>query len=423
MEVLLKTIPKADRGTGVATIPGPALGLRIRVGGCGTVVHHKGKGKNMEQMGKKRTRTLLALAILILLSPVCAGAATSDDFIRGYAAAILQREFKIRDYSLEVSDQTIRVSRGEWKNVDTEKVIAALAGLQGVEKVEIVDAQGVVISSSTSAEREPAVGRSQERSGKPEYELGFLPGGNLFEPLIADPRWPHFSMAYQNYLDDQELNNVAAVSFGETIALYRNRISLGGLWEVGFQAGVFSIFDLDGPSFDLINTDFVGGVTASYRIKEFSTFFRIFHQSSHLGDEFLLRNPINRLNLSFEGADLKLSYRFFDWLRLYTGGTYLFDRDPSSLKPWIAQAGLELQSPWRFWAESTRLITAVDLEHLQEHDWSTEISVRSGLQFERPQNFMRKIQLLLEYYNGHSPNGQFFERKIEYIGIGAHLHF
>jgi hypothetical protein len=129
------------------------------------------------------------------------------------------------------------------------------------------------------------------------------------------------------------------------------------------------------------------------------------------------------LNLSFEGADLKLSYRFFNWLRLYTGGTYLFDRDPSSLKPWIAQAGIELQSPWRFWANSTRLITAVDLEYLQEHDWSTEISVRSGLQFERPQNFMRKIQLLLEYYNGHSPNGQFFERKIEYIGLGAHLHF
>ena len=377
----------------------------------------------MEQTGKKRTKALVVLAILILLSPISSGAATSDDFIRGYAAAILQREFKIKDYSLDVSDQTVRVSSREWQNVDTEKVIAALSELQRVEKVEIVDAQGVVISSSTSAEREPAVGRSQEQSGKPEYELGFLPGGNLFAPLIADPRWPHFSMAYQNYLDDQELNNVAAVSFGETIALYRNRLSLGGLWEVGFQAGVFSIFDLDGPSFDLINTDFVGGVTASYRIKEFSTFFRIFHQSSHLGDEFLLRNPVNRLNLSFEGADLKLSYRFFNWLRLYAGGTYLFDRDPSDLKPWVAQAGVELQSPWRFWAESTRLITAVDLEHLQEHDWSTEISVRSGLQFERPQNFMRKIQLLLEYYNGHSPNGQFFDRKIEYIGIGAHLHF
>ncbi|HEX4989112.1 MAG TPA: DUF1207 domain-containing protein [Candidatus Binatia bacterium] len=50
-------------------------------------------------------------------------------------------------------------------------------------------------------------------------------------------------------------------------------------------------------------------------------------------------------------------------------------------------------------------------------------AVRSGLQFERPQNFMRKIQLLIEYYNGHSPDGQFFDRKIDYIGTGIHLHF
>ena len=378
----------------------------------------------MKQKRHRRIKTLLSLAILILMFPFSSGAATSDDFIRGYAAAVLQREFQIKDYSVEVSDQTVRVTSGELKNVDTEKVIAALFAVQGVKKVEILDAQGVVISSSTTASQpEPTVASTQEKPGRPEYELGFLPGGNLFEPLIADPRWPHFSVAYQNYLGDQELNNVASVTFGESIALYRNRAPFGGLWEVGFQAGVFSIFDLDGPSFDLINTDFAGGVTGSYRLENFSTFFRIFHQSSHLGDEFLLRNPINRLNLSFEGADLKLSYRFFDWLRLYAGDTYLFDRDPSDLKPWVAQAGIELQSPWRFWADSTRLIAAADLQHLQEHNWSTEISVRSGLQFERPQNFMRKIQLLLEYYNGHSPNGQFFDRKIEYIGTGVHLHF
>lgn len=377
----------------------------------------------MKQKRQRRIKTLLSSAILILLFPFSSRAATSDDFIRGYGAAVLQREFQIKEYSLEVSDQTVRVTSGELKNVDAEKVIAALFAVQGVKKVEILDAQGVVISSSTTPPQAPTVAPAKEKSGKPEYELGFLPGGNLFEPLIADPRWPHFSVAYQNYLGDQELKNVASVTFGESIALYRNRAPFGGLWEVGFQAGVFSIFDLDGPSFDLINTDFAGGITASYRVKDFSTFFRIFHQSSHLGDEFLLRNPINRLNLSFEGADLKLSYRFFDWLRLYAGGTYLFDRDPSSLKPWVAQAGIELQSPWRFWADSTRLIAAADLQHLQEHNWSTEISVRSGLQFERPQNFMRKIQLLLEYYNGHSPNGQFFDRKIEYIGTGIHLHF
>jgi Protein of unknown function (DUF1207) len=371
-----------------------------------------------DKMGERKrvTKVLRALAVLVFLLPFSSGAATTDDFIRGYGAAVLEREFQVKDYSLQVLDGTVRVTSGELKNLDTERLMTGLLAVQGVKRVELLDSQGVVIASSTTPPQDSATPATSK--DKPPYELGFLPGGNLFEP-----RWPHFSVAYQNYIGDPELKNVGAVSFGESFALYRNHAPFGGLWEVGFQAGVFSIFDLDAPSSDLVNTDFVGGITASYRLKDFSTFFRIFHQSSHLGDEFILRNRINRINLSFEGVDLKLSYRLFDWLRLYAGGTYLFDVDPSDLKPWASQGGLELQTPWRFWADSTRLVAAADLQNREENNWSTEISVRSGLQFERPQNFMRKIQLLIEYYKGHSPNGQFFDRKIEYVGPGLHLHF
>ncbi|WP_375136022.1 DUF1207 domain-containing protein [Nitrosomonas oligotropha] len=41
----------------------------------------------------------------------------------------------------------------------------------------------------------------------------------------------------------------------------------------------------------------------------FSVCARIYHQSSHLGDEFLLRKAgfaFNRVNLSYEGIDLRL---------------------------------------------------------------------------------------------------------------------
>ena len=122
-------------------------------------VHDKGKGrKTVKHKSKRNTETLLALAILILLFPFSAGAATSDDFIRGYAAAVLEREFQIKDYSLEVSDQTVKVTSGELKSVDPEKVIAALFAVQGVKKVEILDPQGIVIASSvTSPPQAPAV--------------------------------------------------------------------------------------------------------------------------------------------------------------------------------------------------------------------------------------------------------------------------
>ena len=357
-----------------------------------------------------------ALAILLLCFPLPLRAATSEDFIQGYASAVLEREFRLKNFSLNVAGATVRVKLSEIAAPDHDQIMAALLSIQAVKQVIISDAQGVIVASSTPQER-----ASLQKSTQPDYELGFLPGSNLFEPLVADPRWPRFSMGHRYFTD--EATHVASATFGETIALYRNRGRSGGFGELGFQAGVFSIFDLSAPSSDLVNTDFFVALQATYRMNDFSTLFRIFHQSSHLGDEFLLRNRIDRVNLSFEGVDLKLSHRLFDWLRLYGGGAYMFDLDRPGIKPWATQAGIELQTPSRFWGDTTRFVTALDLQNRQENKWSTEISVRGGLQFERPRSFMRKISLLLEYYKGHSPNGQFFKEKIEYFGPGLYLDF
>jgi Protein of unknown function (DUF1207) len=366
------------------------------------------------------TKILKVMAVLILCFPLTVRAATRDDFIHGYASAVLEREFRIKNFSLNVAGESVRLTSEDLVGVDPNKVIAALMTIEGVKKVTIVDSRGIVVASSTPQEQGTKV-TVQEQTIKPDYELGFLPSGNVFEPLVADPRWPRFSMGYRYFTDDG--THVGSATFGETIALYRNRGASGAFGELGFQAAVSSIFDLSAPSSDLVNTDFFVALQASYRANDLSTMFRIFHQSSHLGDEFLLRNRIDRVNLSFEGVDLKLSYRFFDWLRLYGGVGYLFNVDPSDLNSWSTQGGIELQTPWRFWHDSTRFITALDIQNWEEHKWSTAFSVRSGLQFERPGSFVRKIRLLFEYYKGHSPNGQFFENKIEYFGPGLYLDF
>jgi hypothetical protein len=369
---------------------------------------------------QKRLRVWQALAILLLCFPFPLHAATGDDFVRGYASAVLEREFRLKNFFLSVAGEAVTVTSGELTEADHDKVIAALLSIDGVKRVAILDSRGFEVAAS-SPQPSATHFASLQQSVKTEYALGLLPGGNLFEPPIADPRWPRFSIGYRYFTD--EARNVASATFGETIAVYRDRGPYDGLWEVGFQAGVFSIFDLDSQSFDLVNSDFLAGLHAAYRIGDLSTFFRVLHQSSHLGDEFLLRNRIDRINLSFEGLDLKLSYTLFDWLRLYGGGAYLFHRDPADLKPWSTQGGIELQTPWRFFADSARFVTALDLQNREENKWGTEVSVRSGLQFERPQGFGRRISLLFEYYKGHSPNGQFFNRKVEYFGPGLYLDF
>ncbi len=149
---------------------------------------------------------------------------------------------------------------------------------------------------------------------------------------------------------------------------------------------------------------------------------RVFHQSSHLGDEFLLRTRTERINLSYQSVDLKLSYEFGNLLRLYAGGGYLFGQDPSSLKPLSVEYGAELTSPWPSRPSRWRPIAAVDVQQHQENDWSPDVSARAGIEIDGVL-LTRKLQFLLEYFDGHSPNGQFYKDRVQYLGLGAHFHF
>jgi hypothetical protein len=325
-----------------------------------------------------------------------------------------------------VQNGVITVSAPDLAGLDRDRVIAALGRVRGTARVEVVDAaaaaavapsgpQGLTVAASASPAAQPKILK--------ELATGLLPGGELlFKPLIADPRWPHFSAAYQTYLNDKQLKNVAAVSFGETFALYRDRLG-AGWWEFGIQAGVFALFDLDVESKDLINADYFVGLPVSYRYQDFSAMFRLFHQSSHLGDQFLLNNRVNRLNLSYEAVDLKLSYELFDdVLRVYGGGGYIFRRDPVSLKPGSVQYGLEFRSPWPGPDAKWHPIAAVDIKNQEENGWRSDVSLRAGVQLDGVL-VTRNLQLLLEYFRGHSPNGQFYKQTIDYIGLGAHFHF
>jgi uncharacterized protein DUF1207 len=251
----------------------------------------------------------------------------------------------------------------------------------------------------------------------------FLPSRALFDPLLADVRWPRFSAEYQAYHKDPILGNVGAANFGGTLPIIQGPLPFEGRWEGGVQAGVFSIFDLDASSHDLVNADYFFSIPLTARWGWFSTMLRVYHQSSHLGDEFLLRTGVDRINLSYEAVDIIPSFDLWNWGRIYFGGGYLFDTDPSNLKNKYVQWGGEVKSPVAFWGW-LRPIAALDCKRFEEQHWSTDYSARAGFQFENEKIFKsRRLLLLGEYYKGHSPNGQFFERRIEFFGVGLHFFF
>jgi hypothetical protein len=269
----------------------------------------------------------------------------------------------------------------------------------------------------------PAVSPGAAPAAVSTLPTGLLPAGHLFQPLLADPRWPHFSAAYRYYLDHPELTHVGAVSFGETIPLYRGTGFAESQWEAGIQAGVFALFQMDAPSKDLLNADYFASLYGVWRRGPLSALGRVFHQSSHLGDELLLRTRVERINLTYESVDLKLSYDLPWGFRVYGGGGYLFDQEPETLKPWTAQGGMEFRSPWMFAAGHVRPVAAVDLQTREENRWHLDVSARAGIQFESVRVLERKLQLLVEYFYGNSPDGQFYKRRVDYLGLGAHFHF
>jgi hypothetical protein len=84
--------------------------------------------------------------------------------------------------------------------------------------------------------------------------------------------------------------------------------------------------------------------------------------------------------------------------------------------------GVELRSPKTFFGGTLRPLAALDIQNREQNDWNADVSMRAGVQFETLSILDRRVQLLLEYFNGYSPNGQFYREKVEYIGLGIHFY-
>jgi Protein of unknown function (DUF1207) len=381
-------------------------------------------------LARRRALDILARLLpsigCVLFSTLAVGAATqSDAYLAGYAAGLLKRDFSVIQSSLVVRHGVITVPVGDLSAADRATVLQLLTeipGVAGVKPLEITHQQAL---ASSSAPDEPGTTGSRTAANTAAFPTGILPTGHLFKPLLADPRWAHFSAAYRNYVGNSiDGNNNASVSFGEMLPFYRANLEHTAVqWETGLQAGVFSDFNLDARSSDLINSDFIVAAYGSMRVRQLSALGRIYHQSSHLGDEFVLSTQLERVNLSYEGADLKLSYEFPYGIRIYGGGGGIFNKEPSSVKTWSTQYGFEYRSPWRFDRAALRPIFALDIKNYEQNNWNTDVSARGGVQFDNFQAFGRKLQFLIEYFNGRAPTGQFYKSKVEYVGIGAHYHY
>src|SRR2546422_8768906 len=161
----------------------------------------------------------------------------------------------------------------------------------------------------------------------------------VLQPLLADPQEPQFFATYLWAHSPRLSSRLGSVGVGQTIGLVRGRD-----WQAAIAAGVFSEFNMQSSTTDLLNTDYLVGLPITYRRGSFATRFRVYHQSSHLGDEYLVHNHAQRVDLTFQAAELLVANEASRW-RVYGGGGYIFAHSPADLKPGVVHGGLEYRQP------------------------------------------------------------------------------
>ena len=211
--------------------------------------------------------------------------------------------------------------------------------------------------------------------------------------------------------------------YGEIFGLFRHvDREEGRAWQYNFGGGIHSQFNLEAHSRELVNTDYTIAFPFTYRKGADSFRLTLYHQSSHLGDEFLLQTKTNRIELSYEAINFIASHEWQEW-RTYGGGEYLVHKVPSNLRPLGLQAGVEYYGLEPVWGRG-RPVAGLDLKSDQEHDWALNTSIKAGLQFDGSDNNGRYIRVLLEGYRGFAPHGQFYVgNRVGFYGFGVALGF
>jgi Protein of unknown function (DUF1207) len=134
----------------------------------------------------------------------------------------------------------------------------------------------------------------------------------------------------------------------------------------------------------------------------------------------LLHNLLSRFNPDIESLDVTLSYKLTDVVFLSGGGRFLLDRGSGSLKPWPAKVGVNFQSPWMFLNRSVQSVSSAEFRFREDHEWSTDFSVRAGLRWSDAGAPNRSLSFMLECFTGESRSRQGYQQRIDYIGLGLH---
>lgn len=242
----------------------------------------------------------------------------------------------------------------------------------------------------------------------------FAQSNDVFSPLLADPREIQLGVQYYR----QYGNDVGDVALGHSWGMsrwYSRDRRWAFQWDIEGMA--YSRFLISGSVNKFETVDFIGRVPIEVRHDWASGKFMLFHQSSHLGDDYIRDTGNKGFRYSIDGLRGELSADLTDWARVYGGGTYLLHSVPSP-KHGALQSGFELMSHDMHYLRqyTVKYYAAQDFQWWENVGWNANSNSVIGVRLGQPLGH-KAMRLELGYFAGHSPYGQFFANKEHYADL------
>lgn len=254
--------------------------------------------------------------------------------------------------------------------------------------------------------------------GQNDSTILFLPCSRIYPVMFLDPLECQV-IGSSSFLSQgsRNLSLYSTVNLGfsrPVIAKYGERIS----WEFNFGAAIFSQFDLikrDDGSYlaGLMNNDFK--LSGDYTIKQKNNLlrFRLFHISSHLGDDYLQRHSdilTNDKSANYEQADITCMRTYRDSY-FYAGTGVIYTR-------YVFRERFSLQGGGVFnfgKIRPVRYFAGLDLKLLAENGYNPDIKTAFGINISR--DYGSLLRIWMEYYSGYLPYSTIDYGRINWFGL------
>jgi len=231
-----------------------------------------------------------------------------------------------------------------------------------------------------------------------------MPEGLIYHSYLAGTKEPRMASVFA-YIPSSGW--VLDFTVGARIGLLRygtpHAIRPEG-FQLDIEGAAFPRLDIQ-HDFDLVDVDFRGGLPLTYGIGPFQAKLAYYHLSSHIGDEYLLRNlNFPRINYVRDVIVLGGSVYPTENTRLYAEAGWAFNTDGGS-EPWEFQFGAEYSPIYPLGFRGAPF-AAINAHLRQEVDFGGSLVVQAGWQWRSAVS--RRLRVGFQYFNGKSDQYQFF---------------